>query len=119
MRVRLESGDRDTPLGASLPTTGCVLDPESDRAEWAIVALDQPVTVAGSPSRLLWLRPAIPGVRVGDPAPVPVHVAVVTRVVDVEGRPVYKLGELHGPILCRAEAATDACGGGPGHAGAV
>src|SRR5262245_43925363 len=103
MRVRLRSGSSSTVLAESLPVAGRVLHPESNRAEWAIVALDAPVSVEGLAAELLWLRPAVAGARVGDPTDTPVHVAVVTGVGEGEGRPVYRLGELLGQLVCAAD----------------
>jgi hypothetical protein len=103
MRVRLQTGGLDTLLEPSLPRSGHVLHPESNRAEWAILALDQPVSVAGVTAELLWLRPAVSGRRVGDPAAIHVHVALVVGVGEVESRPVYRLGGLLGQVVCEAE----------------
>jgi hypothetical protein len=100
VRVRLLNGDSETPLTRLLPVAGRILHPESNRAEWAIVALDYPVTVAGSVAAQLCLRPGVAGAQVGDPGAIPVHVAVVSEVREAEGRPVYKLGGLVGQAIC-------------------
>src|SRR5262249_47465995 len=72
MRVRLQHGGSGSELDALLPITGHVLHPETNRAEWAIIALGQPVSVRGSATELLLLRPARAG-EVGASAPSTVH----------------------------------------------
>jgi|SRR5579884_1009040 len=102
MRVRLQPGGRGSALDAALPVAGRLLHPETNRAEWAIIALDHPLSVGGRPTELLCLRPTHAG-RVGGPAPIPVHVAPVTSVRELGGRPVYDLGEVAGQAICAAE----------------
>jgi hypothetical protein len=103
IRIRLQKGISDTPLSESLPVSGHVLYPESNRSEWAIVAVDKPVCVEGVTVDLLWLRPAISGVQIGDPTVIPAHVAIVTGVGNAEGHPVYRLGKVLGQVVCSAE----------------
>ncbi len=101
MRVRLHNGSVDNPLSSSLPLAGRILHPESNLAEWFIVSLDSPVVVAGVTTELLCLRPA-GRVRPG-PVAIPVHVSLVIGTYEIDGRTVYKLGELLGQALCLAE----------------
>ena len=105
MRVRMRRGESSTALDDALPLAGRVLHPESNRVEWAIVSLDTPVTVAGVQTGLLLLRPAVANRAVGDPGDIPVHVAVVASVREVEGQPVYGRGELLGQVICESEPA--------------
>lgn len=103
MRVRLTAGDTATPLDHLLPIEGEVLFPDSNRAEWAIVLLDAPLSVNGITTEMPCLRPAIGDANVGDSRPISVHVSPVERVYQVEGRDVHKLGPLFGKLMCSGE----------------
>jgi hypothetical protein len=104
VRVRLRKGEFDTPLGALLPVSGRVVQSGSSPTEWAIVALDHPVSVTGATAELLWVRPTISGCQVGGPSPIPVHVSLVSGVTEGEGRPRYRVGEMLGQAVCEAES---------------
>jgi hypothetical protein len=103
MRVRLRDDVSRSLVTASLPITGYILHPESNRTEWTIVALDEPILVAGIVTEFFWLRPAISEAQVGDLSPTPVHVATVMLVSESEGKPVYKLGNLLGLAICEIQ----------------
>jgi hypothetical protein len=83
--------------------SGTVLHPESNRAEWAIVALACPVQHHGTTFGMLCLRPRVTGRAVGDPPAVPVHVALVSGVTETEAGPRYRVGELVGTAVCEPE----------------
>jgi hypothetical protein len=100
MRVRLTSTGNDTLLPAGSSADGCVLHPESKGSEWAIVALDCPLSPGGATVAMVWLRPTVAGGRVGDATAIAVHIAAVTGVTEIEGHPVYKVGKPLGTVTC-------------------
>lgn len=105
MRVRIRADDMTPALAEQFPRAGTVLHPETNRVEWAVVALDRPICHRGRPIGLLCLRPRLPGAAVGDARAVPVHVALVVGESVVDGVRGYRLGDLVGLALCEAEGA--------------
>src|SRR5262245_56337251 len=104
MRVRVLADGVNAALAEQLPVHGDILHPETNCAEWAIVALDRPLLYQGDAAGLLCLRPRVRGKAVGDPPSVPVQVALCKGITVVEGKRVYKVGSLVGFGICEPEA---------------
>jgi hypothetical protein len=104
MRVRLLNSGGDALLIPGGSAAGRVLHPNANCAEWAIVALDCPVPLDGTVVEMLMVRPAVADARVGAVVPIPVHIAAVTGLSEVEGQTVYKIGPLLGKMICEGVA---------------